>query len=440
MTANPYPLGLRLAGRRVVVVGGGAVATRRVPALLDAGADVLLVSPELTPALRAHVDAGRLHWEPRRFIPTDLDGAWLVQVAVDDRAAAAAVSAAAAERRIFCVRADDRAAATAWTPAVTRHGPVTVAVLGGGDPRRAMTVRDAIRDLLAARPPAPPTGPGYPGAAAPAGGGGDARGVAAAGAGRVALVGAGPGDPELITVKGWRLLTGADVVVADRLVPGLLLDELRPDVELVDASKIPYGPSRAQEEINRILVDRALAGKFVVRLKGGDPYVFGRGGEELLACAEAGVPVTVVPGVTSAIAVPAVAGIPVTHRAVAHEFTVVSGHVAPDSPGSLVRWDALARLRGTLVILMGLKNLAAITATLIAHGRAPSAPVAVVQEGTTGSQRVLRSTLGAVAEEVVAAGMRPPAVVVVGDVVDALASAGAAEAVRGAHPAPGAQA
>ncbi|MGW5669848.1 uroporphyrinogen-III C-methyltransferase [Micromonospora sp. NPDC003776] len=402
MSANPYPLGLRLAGRRVVVVGGGAVATRRVPALLDAGADVLLVSPELTPALRAHVDAGRLHWEPRRFAPGDLDGAWLVQVAVDDRAAAAGVSAAAAERRIFCVRADDRAAATAWTPAVTRHGPVTVAVLGGGDSRRAMAVRDAIRDLLSARPDRPADGTG----GAP---------------GRVALVGAGPGDPELITVKGWRLLTAADVVVADRLVPGLLLDELRPDVELVDASKIPYGPSRAQEEINRILVDRALAGKAVVRLKGGDPYVFGRGGEELLACAEAGVPVTVVPGVTSAIAVPAAAGVPVTHRAVAHEFTVVSGHVAPDSPASLVRWESLAGLRGTLVILMGLKNLAAISATLIAHGKPAATPAAVIQEGTTSGQRTLRSTLGGVAADVTAAGLRPPAIVVLGDVVDALA-------------------
>jgi uroporphyrin-III C-methyltransferase/precorrin-2 dehydrogenase/sirohydrochlorin ferrochelatase len=158
VSGNPYPLGLRLAGRRVVVVGGGAVATRRVPALLDAGADVLLVAPELTPALRAHVDARRLHWEPRRFTPDDLDGAWLVQVAVDDPVAAAAVSAVAAERRIFCVRADDRAAATAWTPAVTRHGPVTVAVLGGGDPRRAMAVRDAIRDLLEARPAPGPAG------------------------------------------------------------------------------------------------------------------------------------------------------------------------------------------------------------------------------------------------------------------------------------------
>ncbi|WP_431909210.1 uroporphyrinogen-III C-methyltransferase [Micromonospora carbonacea] len=408
---NPYPLGLRLAGRRVVVVGGGAVATRRVPALLDAGADVLLVSPELTPALRAHVDAGRLHWKPRRFAPDDLDGAWLVQAAVDDPVAAAAVSAAAAERRIFCVRADDRAAATAWTPAVTRHGPVTVAVLGGGDPRRAMTVRDAIRALLGAR-----KGPLLTDSVEE----GPPVNNAAAGRGRVALVGAGPGDPELITVKGWRLLTEADVVVADRLVPGLLLDELRPDVELVDASKIPYGPSRAQEEINRILVDRALAGAFVVRLKGGDPYVFGRGGEELLACAAAGVPVTVVPGVTSSIAAPAAAGVPVTHRAVAHEFTVVSGHVAPDSPASLVRWEALAGLRGTLVIMMGLKNLAAIAGTLIGHGRPADTPVAVVQEGTTGGQRSLRSTLGTVAADVAEAGLRPPAVVVVGDVVTAL--------------------
>ncbi|MET7867846.1 uroporphyrinogen-III C-methyltransferase [Micromonospora taraxaci] len=418
MTSNPYPLGLRLDGRRVVVVGGGAVATRRVPALLDAGADVLLVAPELTPALRARADAGRLHWVPRRFAPEDLDGAWLVQVAIDDPIAAASVSALAAERRIFCVRADDRSAATAWTPAVTRHGPVTVAVLGGGDPRRAMTVRDAIRDLLAVRLAPLETAPTQSRPDAATGAVTDA--AAARLAGRVALVGAGPGDPELITLKGWRLLTEADVVVADRLVPGLLLDELRPDVELVDASKIPYGPSRSQEEINQILVDRALAGAFVVRLKGGDPYVFGRGGEELLACAAAGVPVTVVPGVTSSIAAPAAAGIPVTHRGVAHEFTVVSGHLAPEAPASLVRWDALAGLRGTLVILMGLKNLAAITATLIAHGRSPETPAAVVQEATTGAQRVLRSTLDAVAADVRTADIRPPAVVVVGDVVHTL--------------------
>jgi len=415
VSGSPYPLGLRLAGRRVVVVGGGVVATRRMPALLDAGADVLLVAPELTPALRAHADAGRLRWERRRFAVDDLDGAWLVQVAVDDPSAAAAISTVADERRIFCVRADDRAAATAWTPAVTRQGPVTVAVLGGGDPRRAMAVRDAVRDLLAAGPgpldppPADAGARGVPGPARPT-----RRG------GHVALVGAGPGDPELITVKGRRLLTEAEVVVADRLVPGLLLDELRPEVELVDAAKIPYGPARAQEEINQILVDRALAGRSVVRLKGGDPYVFGRGGEELLACAGAGVPVTVVPGVTSAIAAAAGAGVPVTHRAVAHEFTVVSGHVSPDSSASMVRWEHLAGLRGTLVILMGLKNLAAISATLVTYGRPAQTPAVVVQEGTTGAQRTIRSTLGVVAADVTAAGLRPPAIVVVGDVVGAL--------------------
>lgn len=418
--ANPYPLGLRLAGHRVLMVGGGAVATRRVPALLDAGALVEVVAPELTPALRAQVDAGRVRWTARPFVPADVDGAWLVQVAVDDPVAAEAASAAAMERRVFCVRADDRTAATAWTPAVARHGAVTVAVLGGGDPHRAVAVRDAIRDRLADGTLAV-VGKGpllsesvEEGPLANRGERGRPR------AGRVVLVGSGPGDPELITVKGRRLLAEADVVVADRLVPGLLLDELRPDAELVDASKIPYGPARTQEEINRILVERAQAGAFVVRLKGGDPYVFGRGGEEALACAAAGVPVTVVPGVTSSIAAPALAGIPVTHRGVAHEFTVVSGHLPPDDPASLVDWPALARLRGTLVVLMGLKNLAAIAATLQAHGRAPGTPTAVVQEGTTGAQRSLWATLDTVADAARTAGIRPPAVVVIGEVVTIL--------------------
>ena len=240
--------------------------------------------------------------------------------------------------------------------------------------------------------------------------------------GHVALVGAGPGDPELITVKGRRLLAQADVVVADRLVPGMLLGELRPEVEFVDAAKIPYGPSAAQEEINRILVERAGEGRFVVRLKGGDPFVFGRGGEEVLACAKAGVPVTVVPGVTSSIAAPALAGIPVTHRGVAHEFAVVSGHVPPDDPQSLVNWGALARLQGTLVVLMGLKNLPRIAERLLAEGKPADTPAAVVQEGSTDAQRVLRGTLDSIAASAAEAGIRPPAVVVFGDVVSTLAA------------------
>ena len=399
---NPYPLGLLLPGRRVLVVGGGAVATRRMPALLDAGADVVLVSPELTPALHDLADKGRLRWLPRRFEPSDVEGAWLVHVAVDDPQAAAAVSVAAEERQIFCVRADDRDAATAWTPATTRHGPVTVGVTAGGDHRRAMAVRDTIASVLA---------------------GSSTERERPHHQGGVALVGGGPGDPELITVRGRRLLAAADVVVVDRLAPGLLLDELRPEVEVVDASKIPFGPARTQEEINRILVDRARAGRFVVRLKGGDPFVFGRGGEEVLACAEAGLAVTIVPGVTSAFGVPALAGIPVTHRGVAHEVVVVSGHVAPDDPESLVDWPALGRLRGTLCVLMGLANLPAIAAALVAHGRDPDTPVAVVQDGTTTAQRTVRATLGRIASAVAAAGVRAPAVIVVGPVVDALHTA-----------------
>jgi uroporphyrin-III C-methyltransferase/precorrin-2 dehydrogenase/sirohydrochlorin ferrochelatase len=407
--STPYPLGLVLSGRRVLVVGGGAVATRRVPALLDAGADVVLVSPAVTPALRALADAGRLAWRARAFEASDLDGAWLVHAALDDRGAAAQVSVAAEDRRIFCVRADDRYAATAWTPAVTRHGPVTVAVLGGGDPKRSMAVRDRIATGLAAgeldrRPDQ------------------DAAAVDTR-PGSVALVGAGPGDPELITVRGRRLLAAATVVVVDRLAPGLLLDELGPDVEVVDASKIPYGPQATQDQINHILIDRARAGGFVVRLKGGDPYVFGRGGEEVLACAAAGVPVTVVPGVTSAIAAPSAAGIPVTHRGVAHEFVVVSGHVPPGDPTSLVDWSALARLRGTLCVLMGLKNLPPIVAELLAHGRPPATPAAVVQEGATARQRVVRARLDELVTAVDDNDVKAPAVIVIGEVTAVLLSA-----------------
>jgi uroporphyrin-III C-methyltransferase/precorrin-2 dehydrogenase/sirohydrochlorin ferrochelatase len=234
----------------------------------------------------------------------------------------------------------------------------------------------------------------------------------------VALVGGGPGDPDLITVRGRRLLAEADVVVADRLAPLGLLDELPADVEIVDASKIPYGRAMAQEEINRILVERAKAGKFVVRLKGGDPFVFGRGHEEVLACTEAGVPVTVVPGLSSAVAVPGLAGVPVTHRGVAHEFTVVSGHIGPADPESLTDWAALARMRGTIVLLMAVERLAAIGAALLAGGKDPQTPVVVVQDGSRPGERVLRSRLCTMAEEVAAAGIAPPAIVVIGPVAE----------------------
>ncbi|HEX2805225.1 MAG TPA: uroporphyrinogen-III C-methyltransferase, partial [Kineosporiaceae bacterium] len=233
----------------------------------------------------------------------------------------------------------------------------------------------------------------------------------------VAIVGGGPGDPDLITVRGRRLLAHADVVVADRLAPQSLLDELGPGVQIVDAAKLPRGRSMAQEAINGVLIERALEGNFVVRLKGGDPFVFGRGSEEVAACVAAGVPVTVVPGVTSAIGVPGLAGIPLTHRGVAHEAVIVSGHLPPDHPDSLVDWPSLARLRGTLVLLMAVEQLGAIAAVLNVHGRPGSTPVALIENGSLATERVVVTTLAAAAVAAAAAGVRAPAIVVIGDVV-----------------------
>ncbi|MGH3500864.1 MAG: uroporphyrinogen-III C-methyltransferase [Nocardioidaceae bacterium] len=397
--ASPlYPAGLRLSGRSVVVVGGGRVAQRRLPPLLAAGADVRLVSPRCTPVVESHALAGDISWVPRRYHRGDLAAAWYVVVATDDPQVNAEVSAEAEEQRVFCVRSDDAEAATAWTPAVGQHGPVTVAVLGGRDPRRSAAVRDAIMARLrTGEIAAPKDRDRRPG---------------------VVLVGGGPGDPGLVTVAGRRALQEADLVIADRLAPQQLLAELRPDVELVDAAKLPHGRSASQDAINALMVARALDGKNVVRFKGGDSFVFGRGFEEARACAEAGVPFRVIPGITSAVSVPALAGVPVTHRGVAHEFTVVSGHLPPDHPDSLVDWDALAQLRGTLVLLMAVGNLTELTAALIARGRDRATPVAVVQEGSLANERCLFTTLAEAADDVRAAELRPPAVVVIGGVVD----------------------
>ncbi|QPP09806.1 uroporphyrinogen-III C-methyltransferase [Streptomyces bathyalis] len=392
-----YPVGLRLAGRRVVVVGGGSVAQRRLPALLAAGADVVLISPSVTPSVEAMADAGELTWQRRSYTDGDLDGAWYVLIATDDPATNSAASAEAESRRVWCVRSDDASAATAWTPATGQSEGVTVAVLTGRDPRRSAAVRDAVVEGLHTGTLGAPRHRGR--------------------SGGVALVGGGPGDPELITVRGRRLLAEADVVVADRLGPRDLLAELPPHVEVIDAAKIPYGRAMAQEAINDALIEHAKAGRSVVRLKGGDPFVFGRGMEEAEQLAEAGVPVTVVPGITSAVSVPASVGIPVTHRGVAHEFTVVSGHVAPDDPRSLVDWPALARLRGTLVLMMAVERIGAIAETLMQHGRDADTPVAVIQEGTTATERRVDATLATVAERAAAEQVRPPAVIVVGDVV-----------------------
>jgi len=218
-------------------------------------------------------------------------------------------------------------------------------------------------------------------------------------------------------VAGRRALMEADVVVADRLAPRELLGELSADTELIDVAKLPRGRSALQEEINRVIVDRALAGKRVARFKGGDSFVFGRGYEEILACREAGVPVTVIPGVSSPLAVPGLAGIPVTHRGVTHEFTVISGHLPPGHAESLVDWDGVARLRGTLVLMMAVENAPAIAEALLSRGRDGLTPVAVVCDGSMPTERTVLSTLGGLVDDLVEHAVTAPAIIVVGDVV-----------------------
>ena len=385
-----HPLFLDVTGRRVVVVGGGPVAARRAGRLIEDGADVLVVAPALCEDLTEHVAAGRLTWRAREYLTTDLDGAWLVHTATGDRAVDDAVAADAEASRLWCVRADAASASSAWTPAVARSGSVTVAVGAGGDPRRAVALRDAVALLLDTgglplRHHRPATG-------------------------SVTLVGGGPGDPGLITTRGRRALAEADVVVVDRLAPRALLAELDPAGEIIEAGKSPHAHTLTQTEINAVLVERARAGHRVVRLKGGDPFVLGRGGEEVLACVSAGVPVEVVPGVTSALAVPAAAGIPVTHRGLARQLTILSAHdAAPD-------WEVLARLEGTLVLLMGVAQLSSHTRALLAHGKDPGTPVAIVEKGTLPGQRTTVGTLADIADLARERGVGNPAVVVIGDV------------------------
>ena len=402
MSDNAYLVGLRLAGKKVVVIGGGTVAQRRVPVLIAGGAEVHVIARAATPAVEALAERQPgITLEVRDYRDGDLEGAWYAIAATDQPAVNAAVVAEAERRRIFCVRADSGREGTAVTPASFEYEGLLVGVLAGGEHRRSAAVRSAIRDAFAQGRISPDLVAATASDVVPGG---------------VALVGGGPGDPELITVRGRRLLAYADVVVADRLAPPELLAELAPHVEVIDAAKIPYGRAMAQEAINAVLIERARAGQFVVRLKGGDPFVFARGYEEVLACAEAGIPVTVVPGVSSAIAVPALAGVPVTHRAINHEFVVISGHVSPDDPESLVNWDALAKLSGTLVLLMAVERIELFAAALLKGGRPAETPVLVVQQGTTAAERIVRATLSDVPERIREEGIRPPAVIVIGPV------------------------
>lgn len=356
-------MSLLLKGRSVLVVGAGAVAEQAIPRLIAAGADITLCHDgHISVDIYDWAEDGKLRIERVAFAPAMLWGKAMV-VCCDAHAL-----------RDVVVHAD-------------KYG-VLVEDLTEGDEQDLSPVQG--------------------------------RRASRAGdlAGTVALIGGGPGESDLITVKGRRLLRLADVVLTDHLGPLSLLEELDPDVEIIDAAKLPYGRAMAQERINELLIEKANQGLFVVRLKGGDPYVFGRGYEEVLALRDAGIKVKVVPGITSAISVPAAAGIPVTQRRVTHEFTVISGHVPPGHPTSLVNWEALAQMNGTLAIIMGVKNGPAIADALLEGGRSSATPAVVIQEGTTANQKVHHCTLGNLGETIRNEGVKPPAVILVGDVAE----------------------
>ena len=387
-----YPTSLRLLGRPALVVGAGPVAARRARGLLDAGARVTIVAPVLSDAAKELTEASLVSWEPRGYTRTDMDEAWFVVTATNNNDVDAQVAADAESLRLWCVNASDAEGSTAWTPAVVTVDDVKIAVNAGGDSRRAVAIRNAVAVALESgelplrgtrrRP--------------------DHRGS-------VALVGGGPGDEGLITVRGRRLLAEADVVVADRLGPRGLLKNLGEDVRIIEVGKTPGHHPVPQQEINQILVREAQQGNRVVRLKGGDPYVLGRGGEEAIFCRDNGVDVEVVPGVTSAVSVPAAAGIPVTHRGLAKAFTMISGHEELENvpEGS----------DHTVVLLMGVGTLNRSMPILQAAGRGEDCPVAIIENGFSPEQRVTIGTLGTIVAQAQAARVANPAVVVVGDVV-----------------------
>lgn len=391
-------LGISLAGRRVVLVGGGAVTGRRLPRFLDDGADILIVAPILSDDTRVLLERHGLRHESRPVRVDDVEDAWLVHTATGDPRVDAEVAAWCESRRILCINASNGAHGSARLTAESRAGDVVVGVMSdsGVDPRRAARLRDAIAGLLReGRLPL--------------------RRRRRSAAGRVDLVGGGPGPTDLMTIRGRRLLAEADVVVADRLGPADVLAELDSDVEVIDVGKRPGHHPVPQEEINQILVDRARLGLRVVRLKGGDPFVYGRGGEEVAACLAAGVPVEVVPGLTSVVSVPQAAGIPVTHRGTAVGFHVVNGQAEVTSS----TLDALRDDSVTTVVLMGVAALRKLVSAAVEAGVPASRPVAIVENGHTPQQRTTRTTLGRAHLDAEAAQVRNPAVIVIGDVARA---------------------
>jgi uroporphyrin-III C-methyltransferase / precorrin-2 dehydrogenase / sirohydrochlorin ferrochelatase len=441
-----FPLFADLHGRRVLVVGGGAVAERKVRLLLEAGAQVLLVAPQVTDWLASNpaVEVRR-----ERFRPEQFSGAVLVIAATDDPAVNAEVAATGRERNVLVNVVDVSELSSFIVPAIVDRSPLVIAVSTGGvAPVLARLVRERLESLIdgsfgqlaallerwrsrikASLPEVNARRRFYEtvvrGQVAAMVRSQDVRGAerelesTLAGAdtprrGSVVLVGAGPGDAGLLTLNALRALQEADVILHDRLVSEEVLNLARRDADRICVGKMAGGHSVAQGRINELMLEQAVLGRRVVRLKGGDPFIFGRGGEELEYLQQHGVPFEVVPGITAAVACGAYAGIPLTHRDHAQSVRFVTAHCGESLDG--LDWPALAQERHTVALYMGVAGLAKIRDRLLQHGRAASTPVAIVENGSRPAQRVVLATLAELEDAGRAAEVKSPALVIVGEV------------------------
>jgi len=443
-----FPIFLRLANEPVLVVGGGAVAERKVDLLLRTSAQVRVIAPELVPGLAERAAAGEITHVAAEFSPEHLDGVRLAIAATDKRAINAWVARQAERRNIPVNVVDDRELSSFIVPAIVDRSPVVVAVGSSGDapvltrrlrerletflPQRLgalAKLAGKLRPTIKARIESPARRrkfwenffDGTLAADVLAGRSVDVEEIASTlrtgeqDPGEVVLVGAGPGDPGLLTLRALRALQNADVILYDRLVSAEILDLARRDAERINVGKTAGDAQVSQDEINTLLVQLAQQGKRVCRLKGGDPFIFGRGGEELEALAAAGVRFEVVPGVTAAAGCAAYAGIPLTHRDHAQSLVFVTGHTK-DEAGDTVDWDHLARPAQTVVFYMGLGHLERIVSRLRAHGAPESRAAAIVEQGTRAEQRVVTGTLADLAQKARQSGIQSPALLIVGEV------------------------
>ncbi|MGS0997264.1 siroheme synthase CysG [Rhodanobacter sp. UC4451_H18] len=444
-----YPIFASLSQRAVLVVGGGAVAERKVAALLQARAQVTVNAPSLTPRLQRWVRQGRIAHRTDPFRESWLERVWLVVAATPDREINALVASVGELRRIFVNVVDDAALSSFHVPAVIDRAPLTIAISSGGEaPMLSRLLRERLEALLddslgaLARLMArlrPRIRARFPALAARrafydsllAGPvvqllrqqrDGEAQAAAehaladapSPATGSVVLVGAGPGDPGLLTLRALRALNEADVILHDRLVGAGVLALARRDAERIEVGKQAGRHHTTQEAIHALLLEHARAGKRVVRLKGGDPFVFGRGGEELEFLHAHAIPFEVVPGITAAVACAAYSGVPLTHRERAQSVRFVTAHCRHSH--DTVDWPALAQERQTLAIYMGVNELATLQARLVEHGRAASTPFALIENGSLPNQRVVCGVLGNLAERAAAHAVSSPALLILGEV------------------------